>query len=116
MVVKFHSMSSTLIFSQLSNKSLSEDTTSVIGSILLYCYSKSNIKDKGKAIPIQAWRGPEGSRIGLPYTYHKKREHFPCMLHKREDISAKRKMKTENIHTITILLHTTPIHFFARSS
>jgi hypothetical protein len=52
---------------------------------------------KGEAIPIQVWTGPEGSRIGLPHTHHKKRRHFPCMLHKKEDISAKRDKK-ENIY------------------
>jgi hypothetical protein len=81
-------MSSTLIFAQLSNKSPSEDTNSVIGSTLLYCYSKPNVNHEGEAIPIQAWTG---SRIGLPHTYHKKRGHFSCILPKKEDISAKKK-------------------------
>jgi len=97
-------MSSTLIFAQLSNKSPSEDTTSVIGSILLYFYSKSNVNGKGEAIPIQTWTGPEGSRIGLPHTHHKKRGYFPCMLHKKEDISAKRKMKKENIYSHNLIM------------
>jgi hypothetical protein len=84
-------MSSTFIFAQLSNKSPPKDTTSVIGSILLYCYSKSNVNGKGEAIPIQAWTGPEGSRIGLPHTHHKKRGHFPCMLHKKRGHMSKKK-------------------------
>ena len=97
-------MSSTFIFAQLSNKSPSEDTTSVIGSILLYCYSKSDVNGKSEAIAIQAWTGPEGSRIGLPHTHHKKRGHFPCMLRKKTGIPAKRKMKKENMYSHKLIM------------
>ena len=32
-----------------------------------YNYFTSKVKDKGKAIPLQAWTGPEGSRrLRLP--------------------------------------------------